>query len=75
MICCDLCDEWYHGDCVGIKPRDGKRMEKEKIEFVCNSCHSMSDYKKMNDLNVPLSEVGLKFYLFFIYLFDHIICT
>ncbi|KAK4468202.1 hypothetical protein MN116_008361 [Schistosoma mekongi] len=49
MICCDLCDEWYHGDCVGIKPEEGKRMEKNEIEFVCDSCKLMGAYTDKND--------------------------
>ncbi|CAH8575435.1 unnamed protein product [Heterobilharzia americana] len=49
MICCDLCDEWYHGDCVGIKPEEGKRMEKNEIEFVCDSCKLMGAYGDKTD--------------------------
>ncbi|VDP19172.1 unnamed protein product [Schistosoma margrebowiei] len=49
MICCDLCDEWYHGDCVGIKPEEGKCMEKNEIEFVCDSCKLMGAYTDKND--------------------------
>ncbi|CAH8557035.1 unnamed protein product [Schistosoma turkestanicum] len=49
MICCDLCDEWYHGDCVGIKPEEGKRMEKNEIEFVCDSCKLMGAYTGKNE--------------------------
>ncbi|CAI2731480.1 unnamed protein product [Schistosoma spindalis] len=49
MICCDLCDEWYHGDCVGIKPEEGKCMEKNEIEFVCDSCKLMGAYTGKND--------------------------
>ena len=22
MICCDICEEWYHFQCVGIKPEE-----------------------------------------------------
>ena len=38
MICCDHCEEWYHGSCVGISVAQGKRMEKESVDYVCPSC-------------------------------------
>ncbi|KAL3316833.1 hypothetical protein Ciccas_004512 [Cichlidogyrus casuarinus] len=38
MICCDRCDEWFHGDCVQLTPERGARMEEQGIDFVCPSC-------------------------------------
>ncbi|EDV24137.1 uncharacterized protein TRIADDRAFT_27303, partial [Trichoplax adhaerens] len=34
MICCDGCDEWFHGDCVGIKNEDANMIKK----FYCPNC-------------------------------------
>lgn len=31
---CDLCNNWFHGDCVGIT----EEMAKSLSEFVCNEC-------------------------------------
>ena len=38
MICCDQCEEWYHGDCVGISVAQGKRMERYGEDYVCVRC-------------------------------------
>ncbi|KAL2103618.1 hypothetical protein ACEWY4_000486 [Coilia grayii] len=38
MICCDRCQEWFHGDCVGISEKRGSLMEKNKEEYVCPNC-------------------------------------
>ncbi len=38
MICCDQCEEWYHGSCVGISVIQGKRMEREGKEYICPIC-------------------------------------
>eukprot|EP01113_Clastostelium_recurvatum_P032091 TRINITY_DN4075_c0_g1_i4.p1 TRINITY_DN4075_c0_g1~~TRINITY_DN4075_c0_g1_i4.p1 ORF type:complete len:880 (+),score=286.66 TRINITY_DN4075_c0_g1_i4:290-2641(+) len=34
MICCDGCDEWYHGECVGISEKEGKKMK----TYTCPKC-------------------------------------
>jgi hypothetical protein len=34
MIACDACDQWFHGECVGISERDGALVEK----YFCPSC-------------------------------------
>ncbi|XP_052861853.1 nucleosome-remodeling factor subunit NURF301 [Anopheles cruzii] len=31
---CDLCNNWFHGDCVGINEEESKVM----TEYVCNEC-------------------------------------
>ncbi len=38
MICCDQCEEWYHGSCVDINKTEGKRLEREKIRWICPVC-------------------------------------
>ena len=38
MICCDICEDWFHGNCVGITVAQGKRMEREGKEYVCPIC-------------------------------------
>ena len=52
MICCDQCEEWYHGDCVGISVGQGKRMEREGKEYVCPVCIArMKDAKEEREIN------------------------
>ncbi|KAG2179211.1 hypothetical protein INT43_002061 [Umbelopsis isabellina] len=34
MIACDACDQWFHGECVGISERDGALVEK----YYCPTC-------------------------------------
>ena len=38
MICCDTCEDWFHGNCVGITVAQGKRMEREGKDYVCPLC-------------------------------------
>ena len=38
MICCDQCEEWYHGECVGISLAEGKKMEKLGVDYICTKC-------------------------------------
>uniref|UniRef100_A0AAY4E0T0 PHD-type domain-containing protein n=1 Tax=Denticeps clupeoides TaxID=299321 RepID=A0AAY4E0T0_9TELE len=38
MICCDRCQEWFHGDCVGITEKRGRMMEKNGEDYVCPNC-------------------------------------
>uniref|UniRef100_A0A3Q3KQE4 Death inducer-obliterator 1 n=1 Tax=Monopterus albus TaxID=43700 RepID=A0A3Q3KQE4_MONAL len=38
MICCDSCQEWFHGDCVGISETLGHKMEKKGQEYICPPC-------------------------------------
>ncbi|KAI5749811.1 hypothetical protein M8J76_010349 [Diaphorina citri] len=38
MICCDSCDNWFHGKCVGITKAMGNSMEERGIEWRCPPC-------------------------------------
>jgi len=39
MIACDLCDEWYHGACVGITEQAASRV----ASYVCPTCRGESN--------------------------------
>lgn len=49
MICCDFCEEWFHGDCIGVTADSSKDIEM----FYCKVCRSKNTslritYKKKN---------------------------
>jgi hypothetical protein len=33
-IGCDICDKWYHGDCVRITPAEAKHID----QYGCPAC-------------------------------------
>ncbi|XP_059483006.1 nucleosome-remodeling factor subunit NURF301 isoform X2 [Neocloeon triangulifer] len=55
---CDLCNNWFHGDCVGITEQQSKGM----TEFVCDECKHARDTKELYCLcKQPYDES--KFYI------------
>ena len=46
MICCDICEEWFHGDCVGISVNQGRRMERAGKEYICPVCTERTKLEK-----------------------------
>ncbi|KAI5853351.1 hypothetical protein BZA05DRAFT_336623 [Tricharina praecox] len=36
MICCDGCEDWYHGECVKVKEEDGNLIDK----YYCQHCQT-----------------------------------
>lgn len=38
MICCDICQEWFHGECVGVSETQGRQMERKGQEYICPPC-------------------------------------
>lgn len=38
MVGCGRCDDWFHGDCVGLDLAKVQQMEKEDQEYVCLKC-------------------------------------
>ncbi|KAG8180856.1 hypothetical protein JTE90_023008 [Oedothorax gibbosus] len=36
MICCDFCEEWFHGECIGVNAHDAEAIEK----YFCERCRT-----------------------------------
>ena len=53
MICCDKCEEWFHGKCVGVTKARGAEMEKNNEDYVCPQCIKQA----LIDQQVTSSEV------------------
>lgn len=34
MIACDACEEWYHGDCIGVNEKESKNIK----QYFCDRC-------------------------------------
>ncbi|XP_041484443.1 zinc finger protein 43-like isoform X3 [Lytechinus variegatus] len=45
MICCDKCEDWFHGKCVNVTKKEGKRMERENISWMCPKCTDSGIYR------------------------------
>lgn len=46
MIACDLCDEWFHGKCVGISHKQAEKITK----YICDTCRTKTPHST-NDNN------------------------
>jgi hypothetical protein len=40
---CDVCNDWFHGSCVGIS----EEMSRSMSEFVCVACRSAKDNQEI----------------------------
>ncbi|OWF35955.1 PHD finger protein 3-like [Mizuhopecten yessoensis] len=38
MICCDKCEDWFHGSCVNMTKARNKEMEQNKEQYICPVC-------------------------------------
>lgn len=47
-ICCDRCQDWFHGRCVGILQSEADNID----EYICPNCqrNSSVNYANMKDL-------------------------
>ncbi|XP_034777198.2 PHD finger protein 3-like isoform X1 [Acipenser ruthenus] len=43
MVGCGRCDDWFHGDCVGLGLAQAQQMEQEDQEYVCLKCCAEED--------------------------------
>ncbi|XP_072354494.1 uncharacterized protein phf3 isoform X2 [Scyliorhinus torazame] len=45
MVGCGRCDDWFHGECVGLTLSQAQQLEKEDKEYICLKCCAMEDKK------------------------------
>ena len=38
MICCDGCEDWFHGSCVGVSKQLGKEIQRTQQQWQCPKC-------------------------------------
>ncbi|CAH0592546.1 unnamed protein product [Chrysodeixis includens] len=53
MICCDGCEDWFHGKCVNITKAMGQQMEEQGIEWRCPNCIKKAKPNSKNSNKVP----------------------
>ncbi|CAH2303124.1 death-inducer obliterator 1 [Pelobates cultripes] len=58
MICCDRCEEWFHGDCVGISEARGRLLERNTEDYICPNCMMLQvkDEADSEQKDQPLGE-------------------
>ncbi|XP_052048766.1 PHD finger protein 3 isoform X2 [Apodemus sylvaticus] len=55
MVGCGRCDDWFHGDCVGLSLSQAQQMGEEDKEYVCIRCCAEED-KKTDLLDTEILE-------------------
>ncbi|XP_070589138.1 PHD finger protein 3 isoform X2 [Erythrolamprus reginae] len=61
MVGCGRCDDWFHGDCVGLSLFQAQQMGEEDKEYVCIKCCAEEDKKPDSvDQNVLDANVKLE---------------
>lgn len=60
-ICCDKCQDWFHGRCVGILQCEAENID----EYICPNCQKNSavNFANMKNMGTRIK----KFLLFFLY--------
>ncbi|KAJ6665865.1 hypothetical protein lerEdw1_001337 [Lerista edwardsae] len=60
MVGCGRCDDWFHGDCVGLSLSQAQQMGEEDKEYVCVKCCAEEDKKPELDQNMLDAQVTLE---------------
>ena len=49
----DKCYHWYHGNCVGVTPAEGRRLESQGEPFICPFCTTVPSLPSFNSATAP----------------------
>ncbi|XP_070275734.1 death-inducer obliterator 1 isoform X2 [Myotis yumanensis] len=60
MICCDRCEEWFHGDCVGISEARGRLLERNGEDYICPNCTILQVQDEPNSETTDQQEARLR---------------
>lgn len=60
MICCDRCEEWFHGDCVGISEARGRLLERNGEDYICPNCTILQVQDEPNSETTDQQEARLQ---------------
>ncbi|XP_014449935.2 PHD finger protein 3 isoform X4 [Alligator mississippiensis] len=60
MVGCGRCDDWFHGDCVGLSLSQAQQMGDEDKEYVCIKCCAEED-KKHDSFDQNMMDSQMKF--------------
>uniref|UniRef100_A0A6I8SG63 PHD finger protein 3 n=1 Tax=Xenopus tropicalis TaxID=8364 RepID=A0A6I8SG63_XENTR len=52
MVGCGRCDDWFHGECVGLSLSQAQQMETEDKEYICVKCCAEDEAMATDDLSV-----------------------
>ncbi|XP_018121011.1 PHD finger protein 3 isoform X2 [Xenopus laevis] len=52
MVGCGRCDDWFHGECVGLSLSQAQHMETEDKEYLCPKCCAEDEAMEANDSSV-----------------------
>lgn len=58
MVGCGRCDDWFHGDCVGLDLAKAQQMEQEDQEYVCLKCCAEEDRRGVVSAEAPPRTEG-----------------
>jgi len=59
MIGCDVCNEWFHGKCIGITALEARKIK----HYVCVKCAEKghtTEYKQIITTPTPIPKKNLK---------------
>lgn len=61
MICCDKCEDWFHGTCVNVTKSMGKDIEMSNKKWLCPNCKTegSAGFKKIDTNKKPLNQQKL----------------
>ncbi|KAM6184550.1 PHD finger protein 3 isoform 2-T2 [Rhynchocyon petersi] len=61
MVGCGRCDDWFHGDCVGLSLSQAQQMGEEDKEYVCVKCCAEEDKKtELLDLDILENQAEIQ---------------